>query len=320
MNKEQRRKASIDLSLTYLNSYYANWRLTKVLTIQKLLIEKYTFYKDFSSDIKQGDDADGNATIAQEITHGLYFDAIAHCVQYVEDLFALIKSAQQPDYFVRNIITYKAGEVTNFIKNFKINSKTVSEIYHFPTELIFSEIKNKTAFDTGSRNLIELTEDIVKFYKEYEFFYNQYKHGLSVAMRPFGNVFDNEQIKKDKVGEFDPYIAVYDNLNLEAAGKKGTLNIQHGVLMPGFTENVRPFVGELSKENNFLRLVFPPDLQNFAIELLVDKARKIRSCINIFISNYSKQISFIEGKREFQLPSDYQKNIDYFCSYTKTED
>lgn len=319
MNKEQRKKASVDLTLTYLNSYYANWRLAKVLTIEKLLNERYEFYKEIISEVKVHDDHDGSATIAQEIKHGLYFDAIAHCVQYVEDLFALIKSAKQPDYFIRNVVTYKAGEVTNFIKSFKIDAKTVSEIYHFPSELKFPQQQDQRNFDEGVQTLVRLTEEIINFYKGYEFFYNQYKHGLSVGMRPFGNLFNTEQIEKDKDGKINPYLAVYDNLNLHAASKKGTFNIQHGVLMPGFTTSVVPFIDKLSAENNFLRFVFPPDIPHFSMHLLVDNARKTRACIQAFIANYSRLISINEGKREFQLPSDYKNNMSYFCSYVKEE-
>lgn len=315
MTKEERRKASVDLTLTYLTSYYADWRLVKILTIEKLLSERHAFYKDIVTDIKKHDDEDGAATIAQEIKHGLYFDAIAHCVQYVEDLFALIKAAKQPDYFVRHIITYKAGEVTNYIKSFKANAKSISEIYHFPHELKFTESKDQNAFDEGLKNLTGLTEDIITFYKGYEFFYNQYKHGLSVAMRPLGNLYNDEQIAKDKDGNFAPYLAVYDNLNLHAATSKGTFNISHGVHMPGFTENVRPFIGDLSKENNFLRFVFPPDIPHFSMDLMVNNAKKIRTCIQTFITNYWREISYKEGKREFQLPSDYKKNTIYICSY-----
>jgi hypothetical protein len=315
MKTEQRKKASVDLTLTYLNSYYANWRLTKVLTIEKLLKARHTFYNDIILDVKDHRDEDGSATIAQEIKNGLYFDAIAHCVQYVEDLFALIKAAQQPDYFVKNIITYKAGEVTNFIKSFNADAKTVAKVYHFPHDIKFQKQEDQNVFDEGVQKLICLTEEIISFYKGYEFIYNQYKHGLTVAMRPFGNIYTTDQIKKDMAGDSEPYLAVYDNLNLEAASKKGTFNLRQGVLMPGFTENVQPFIADLSKENNFLRFVFPPDIPHFSIELLVDNARKTRACIQTFISNYSWGIYIKDNKRDFQLPADYKTNMSYTCSY-----
>lgn len=315
MTNEERKKASTDLSVAYLQSYYADWRLAKVLTIQKILSSRYSFYSDIIDDIKGDHDTVGEATIAQEIKHGLHFDAIAHCVQYVEDLFAFFRAAEQPDYFVKNIITYDAGQVTNKIKSCQPNAKLVSELYHFPHNLPFLESTAREGYDKGVENLITLTKECIKFYKDYEFFYNQYKHGLSVAMRPVGTTYVKEQIEEDKAGTFEPCLAVYDNFGLEIASKKGNFNTKHGVIMPGFSENVQPFISELSAENNYLRLVFPPDMPNFSIDFLVDNARKTRACIKTFIANYFRKIYPLPEIKQFYLPSDYTKNTTSICSY-----
>jgi len=50
--------------------------------------KRYKFYKDFIQDVKYAHDANGEATIAQEIKNGLCFNTIAQCIQYIEDLFA----------------------------------------------------------------------------------------------------------------------------------------------------------------------------------------------------------------------------------------
>jgi hypothetical protein len=315
MTNEQRKRASVDLTLAYLQSYYSDWRLAKILTIKKVLSNRCDFYSDIIHDIKGDHDSVGEATIAQEIKHGLHFDAIAHCVQYVEDLFAFFRAAELPDYFVKNIITYDAGQVTNKIKGCRPDAKMVSNLYHFPHDLPFSDVASREGYDKGVLNLIELTKDCVKFYKDYEFIYNQYKHGLSVAMRPVGTTYVKEQIEEDKAGTFEACLAVYDNFGLETATKKGNFNTKHGVIMPGFSENVQPFISELSAENNYLRLVFPPDTPGLSIDVLVDNARKTRACIKTFIANYSRKI-FPQGEvKQFYLPSDYEKNTTFICSY-----
>jgi len=69
MTPEQRLSASIDLTLTYFNSFSPEWRLVKVLTNKRLLKERYNFFKDISQEVKRRDDLTGEATIAQEITN-----------------------------------------------------------------------------------------------------------------------------------------------------------------------------------------------------------------------------------------------------------
>jgi hypothetical protein len=151
MTPQQRTKASIDLTLTYIQNYYPDWRLAKVLTIKKLLADRYEFYKDLINDVRYHGDKTGEATIAQEVKNGLYFDAISQCVQYVEDLFALINAARKPDFFIKNIITYDAGKITNLIKSFNnVSARKISDVFHFPHDLPFTTEEDKKTYDNGA--------------------------------------------------------------------------------------------------------------------------------------------------------------------------
>ena len=282
MTREQRTKASVDLTLTYIQNYYPDWRLAKVLTTKKLLAQRYDFYKDFIQDVKSHRDENGEATIAQEIRNGLYFDAISQCVQYVEDLFALINASSKPDYFIKNIINYDAGKVTNLIKSFNANvsAKRIAEAFHFPDNLPFTTENDKKAYDVQVDYLLSLVNDVAKFHKDYEYFHNQYKHGLVVAMCPFGNTYVQEQIDEDKRGEFKPMVTVYDSRGLDIAAKKGTFRARDGALMIGFTDNVQaPFIGELAKEGNFIRLVYPEDI-NLPILIFIGGHSLQGSCLH----------------------------------------
>jgi hypothetical protein len=312
MTPDERLKASIDFTLHYFKSYYVEWRLVKVLTNQKLLKERYDFLMDISNQVCRLKNDNGETYIAQEIRNGLYFDTIAHCVQYIEDLFALIKAAKKPDYFIRNVITYSAGEVTNAIKSFHANKKTLSNAFHFPNDFKLDNDSEQKEYDDAVDSFVLMVNDLVKFYIDYAFFYNQYKHGLAVGMKPFGNTYNSEQIQKDKNGEFKPYLVVYDNLNIETAAKKGTFNLKHGVMMPGLTANILPFLPELAKSNNFLRFVFPPDYPNFSFDLLLDVAFKTRSCINAFIDNYSHEICKI---KKITIPINHRTDTYIHKSY-----
>ena len=88
--------------------------------------------------------------------------------------------------------------------------------------------------------------------------------------------------------------------------------------MPGFTENVRPFISKLSEENNYLRYVYLPDMRNFSFEVLEDIAYVASSCINIFIHNYSRKIDPKSDKVSFHLPIDYKTGRVSICEYRNT--
>ncbi|MGB3524690.1 MAG: hypothetical protein WBB32_01860 [Flavobacteriales bacterium] len=286
------------------------------------MTERHSFYVDLIEHVRPGDDPTGGSTIAQEIQHGLHFDAIAHCVQYVEDLFALIEAARDPDYFIKRVVSYSAGSITNKIRSFKVERSTVSDAFHFPLELKYGSSEGQKTYEKGVDTLCTMVSDLVIFYTEHAFFYNQYKHGLAVAMRPFCKPYTQEQIDKDKAGEPKPYLVVYDNMNLHAGAstQRRSFDPRTGLFMPGFTDNVRPIVPYLAQENNFLRFVFPPDMANFSFERLVDTAFKARACLQSFIASYLLLIQPLEtdGSRRFQLPLDHRTNRACVCSYLPT--
>jgi hypothetical protein len=311
ISQEELRLAGVDLTRYYLGGYYASWRLAKVLTIQKLIDQRHSFYADLAQDIRQYDDLDGAATIAQEVHHGLHFDAIAHCVQYVEDLFALIRAARKPQAFIRGVVTYRAGEVTHEIKTFKAERKRIGQAFHFPYDLTFSTVEGREQYEHGIANLILWMTDITRFYVEHEFFYNQYKHGLTVALRP-SNKYTTEQVEQDKRNERRPYLAVFDNLNLAAAIKKGSANLQQGVMMPGFTTPVQRALPELERRNDWLSLVHTVDPM-FSFDSLVDHAFKARACIATFCFNFHHAVDPDPNKQIFQLPVNHRTLASYQC-------
>lgn len=314
MTSEQRKKASIDLTLTYCRSYYQDWRLAKVLTIKKLMDNRYDFYSDIIPELKPCSVEEAESTIAQEIKNGLCHDAIAQCIQYIEDLFALINATKKPDFFVKNIITYKAGTITASIKTYKSNVKNITRDFYIPSDMTFATDADKKQIADGVDKLVDLVNDQVEFYKKYWFFYNQYKHGLAVPMRPFGNTYHAAQVEDDKQGKMNPYIVAYDNMNIKAAQSKGTHLQGQPIMINGFTDNVRPHIGKLEEENNYLRLVYPDEKSEFSKQVFVDQAFKTRACINTLMTNYTSYINPEEGKMVFQVPDDYRLNQTLVCT------
>jgi len=326
MNKEQRNKVTRDQIERFFVSYFPSWRLQQILTIEKLLQEKFSFYPSIISDTKQSDDLTGDSTIAQEITHGLLFEAISNCVQYIEDLFALLKAGENKDFFIKNIITYDAGKIENFIKQ-PCSEEKMCKLFYFP--LFKEEFDNKEVYAAYTSSISQLhswISELKEFHSKHQFFYKQYKHGLTVALRPYG-LYNDEQIQKAKDNDFNPYLAAFDNLALNKLKYKKD-RLDGYVFMPCFTDNVRPHIPELMKEDNLVRYIFPPRETN--IEKIKDIAFKVRESLNIFTNNiiqtvreenpYKMQMPSVEKGKVFQFSFDVltenandKKNVYIFC-------
>lgn len=304
MNKEQRNKVTRDQIEKFFSSYFPNWRLHQILTIEKLLKERFNFYSSIILETKQHDDLTGDFTIAQEITNGLLFDAISNCVQYIEDLFALLKAGVNKDFFIKNIITYKAGQIDNFIKQ-NFNEKEICGLFYFP--YFKKEFSNKefhaTYIDSISR-FRSWIKEIKDFHFKHQFFYTQYKHGLTIALRPY-RLYTNEQMQKSKDGEFDPYLAAFDNLALDKL-KDQKDRLDDYSFVPYITNNIQPHLNKLMQEDNLIRYVFPP--KGTDIEKIKNIAFKIRKCINIFTNNI---IRTIRGEQPYkmQMPSSDETGV-----------
>ena len=277
----------------FFSTYYSEWRHIQILAIEKKLRTKYEFYDDIIEKINYSDNTADDKTIAQEISNGLMFEAIQYSLQYIEDLFALMNAAKKPNFFIRSIIQYNAGKIDHSIKTFSLKKKNICECFHFPC---YTDHEHETAHELevlcvtneSVNRLIAILAELIEFYKKYQFFYNQYKHGLSIALRPYHN-WTPEQVNEDKKGRDDqsPIIAL-DSLNFKDAPKNQYGNEGY-LLMPCFSENIGPHINHLQSENNLLRFVMsPPDM---SITLIADIAKKTKRCIHILIHNFLEVIN-----------------------------
>lgn len=308
MTKDQLEKAAKDQIIKFFNSYYTSWRLNKILTIDKLLKTKYEFYYDIIEETKREDDDVGTSTISQEITNGLGFDAISNCIQFIEDLFAMINATKNRSYFIKEIITYDAGKIENIIINFKINDKNICKAFHFPFEEE-SEDDNNSAWIAYKKGLMILgnrIEKIISFYIKHKFMYNQYKHGLTVALRPYVK-YNEDQINNDRENPTDFYLAAFDNLSLQKA-LNNKYKPKDYIFMPCLTENTKPFLDQLQNEDNLLRLVIGSP--ESSIESIKQIAYITRGCLHVLINNFMatyKADEFIN----LQLPEEGEKVIEF---------
>lgn len=298
MTTEERLKASKDQTERFLFSYFINWRLAKILINEKILKEKYTFLSDIALKVKPPETENPESLIAQELTNGLEFDLLANAVQYIEDLFALLKAGSKKEFFIKEIITYSAGQVENLIKE-EIDEKRLCELFLFPYFDKFDNKEVEKAIKDGIRRLKENITFIQDFYKTYQFHYNQYKHGLTIALRPY-KIYNEEQIENDKCGNNILYLVAIDNLSIDKV-YKNKKRFQDYIMMPCLTINTQPYISELNKEDNLIRFVMSPP--GTSVEKFKKCAFIVRDCMYIFINNLRGVFNETD-KLKLQLPSD----------------
>lgn len=304
MNEKVRDQINREQINRFFASYYSEWRHIKILTNYKVLENKYDFYADIIEEIKRTDKNFGESTIAQELANGLKFDCIQQSLQYIEDLFALINAGKNKDFFIRNIISYKAGKVESQIKRFKFDRENICKSFNFPyytkeDGLSSKEHETLKVINDSIDRLGGLLKEIIEFYKENLYFYNQYKHGLSIAMRPF-NDLTPEQIESDKKGVSEEGVLVaLDSLNFKSAVKRKDGNFG-ALLIPHFTDIIQNHISELQEENNLLRFVLSPP--ETSVRKVKDIACKTKRCMHIFINNIKEVVSEKEVIK-LQLPA-----------------
>lgn len=281
----------------FFSTYSLDWRYIKILSNRKLLDSKYDFFNSIDSELVEINETQ----IADEISNGLLFDTIQQTIQFIEDLFALINAGIQKEYFIRSIVMYSAGKIENFIKNFDLTHSNLCNSFYFPDYQISSNDSSNETLNKIYECLEELkilVTEITSFYKSNVFFYNQYKHGLSIALKPL-KASDKEVIEKDKNGELErsPLIA-FESVNFQGALSKKNGNM--GALVIPISDSIQQNIKKLEKENNLLRYVFStPDC---SIDRLVTIAEKTRICMLIFISNILESVSG-KGVLKLQLPT-----------------
>ena len=146
-------------------------------------------------------DETGNEAWAEEqyvygpLALGITSAAVNEATEHCEDLFALLNFLREPLSFPRQMGSYSAGRVVRIADQLaKDSDAEMASRFCVPsiTAIESGMVKAKDppaaleVAQAGIARLGELVREVVDFYKAYEFFHVQYKHGLKILFRPFG--------------------------------------------------------------------------------------------------------------------------------------
>lgn len=116
----------------------------------------------------------------------------------------------------------------------------------------------------------------------------QYKHGLTLALRPL-HLYSDQEVAQVKSNKLSPILAAFDNINIEKIIKDKT-RINTVIFNPNYVnESILPM---LMKEDNIIRYVFPEEI---AIDDIKSLAFKIKDSIIIFRDNLLASVDHDNG-------------------------
>jgi hypothetical protein len=281
MDKELTRKIAAQQTARFFYSYPDNWRRYQIMMVEKNLRERFEVYPEFiqrSNTLEEGSTVDG--VIAQEITNGLYFEGIAIALQAIEDLFALLHAGKRPLRFISDIITYSVGKVKNLITQ-KFNDRDIADLFFYPLFEDEFEPEQQAQFDLAFRLLADSVGELKSFYIKYEFFYNQYKHGLCVVSRAYGN-YSGEQIERNRGDWQTRHLLVFDNLSVSKLDKDD-VRVNKKIMMPYLTPEIKGNLQALLQDDNLIRFVSQDE--RVTINELMAVVAKASMAVSVFMHN-----------------------------------
>lgn len=312
MNSAERRAANDSQLGVFFAGYEYTWRLTKLLLL-KALLEDRSKLNPILKAYYGTDDFSNDAYVYGPVTNGLIFSGLSELLMYCEDLFALLKFIREPEYFVRSIVSYSAGTVTNLAKKLEtaqpaliLKAFMIPERQHLEAILAAGPTPSEQAasilslHDQDSETICAFVKDVTSAFKRFEFYYNQYKHGLTVAIKPFGGPLNSTAIATRKA-HLRGLPVSYDNDTIGAAFGKGKLS-GGAVVIPGLCKETQPHLKELMEERNLLRYHMRDEI---SIDELIGLGNRVAVLLVCLIKNRWDFITpMTPGSNTFWLPFD----------------
>lgn len=286
--KDERYRAGKDQMKVFRTNQYLYWRVAVVKSICKIILNSEDFYRDLEDDFLFDGDADLSIDerpdiVNNQIRNGWMFEAVSQAEQAIEDLFSLLKNSGDIAYFAKNVVNYKASQVKKYIWDFKVDDiEYIMQEFRLPYFPLNEPWEDQEVFEFYKKSVLLMQSylrDLITFYKKYYLDYCQYKHGMSVALCPFGKMHKKNERRPD------PHICglmTFDSYTVEKrSGASGEL--PHMTLY--VTPEIGPYASRLYAEGNLLH--YSTKVVN--IEDVVRITEKAFTLLNIVWCNLMKR-------------------------------
>jgi hypothetical protein len=255
-------------------------------------------------------EANGNQSWSEDeyvygpVSHGITAAAVNEAVQHCEDLFALLQFLRDPQFFARDMTSYKAGQVVDFGRRHRdADDDAVSRLFLVPDRALVRKGLTRAqdpdaaieTVEAGRARLGTLFRETVAFYFRFEQFHLQYKHGLKLPLRPFGTPTP-EAIAERKVDVRGPII-VYTNKPLQAQAHGSA---ERPPIMFHAGPAQQRHISELVEERNLMRLHMVASVD---FDELVERSHTVMRLLELAEANRLSLGTVDEdGSQNFALP------------------
>lgn len=286
-NEERYRAGKAQMKVFGTNQYLY-WRVAVVKSIRKIMLNSEDFYRDLGDEFTF--DADANLLMDErpdivnnQIRNGWMFEAVSQAEQAIEDLFSLLKNSGDIAYFAKNVVNYNASQVKRYIWNFKVDDiEYIMKEFKLPYFPLHETWENQEVFEFYRKSVLLMQSylrDMIAFHKKYYLDYCQYKHGMSVALCPFGKIHKKDERRSD------PHVGglmTFDSYTVEKRSKVSGELPQMALYV---TPEIGPYVSRLHAEGNLLH--YSKKVIN--IEDIVRITEKAFTLLNIVWCNLMKR-------------------------------
>lgn len=297
MKKEDRYIVGKQQLQYYISCQYPKWRYAYVKSIEKILNNLDDFYVDNIRELKQDYDLSGEITINKEIKNGLYFAALSETMQYIEDLFSLMLLSRDIEYFAKNVITYNATKIIQYIEKFNVDDvQYILQEYQIPYFDLDNKWEDFPDVFEDYKVAVLLIQDMFKliksFFMKYKLYYNQYKHGLSIGLNPFcTNANGNDKLD-------EATLMVFDNKQFQKRYRNKPIP---ALIIPNLTPEIAQNAIQLNEEENLLRTI----LSTISFAEIINVSKNTNILIQLLHNNLwnISENKNIKGLHKYQFPT-----------------
>lgn len=288
---------------------YPYWRVVAVKSIRKILLDADSFYSNLEDEIyfnKSGEGETNNQIdiVNNEIKNGWMFEAISQAEQAIEDLFSLLKNSNDIAYFAKNVVNYNATEVKKYIWNFQADKlEYIMQEFKLPYCLLDEPWEDQDTFELYKESILRMQQwlqELITFHKKYYLDYCQYKHGMSVALCPFGQ---QHMKSEEKRNPHEGVLITFDSYTVEKRHKVSGGLPQIAMYVD---PKILPYIRHLHSEGNLLHY----SMHVVSIDEIVSITEKAFALLNIVWVNLLKRCEITDEDKvnKYAFPAnDYKK-------------